>query len=37
MLERINKQKIQDEKLKAKELLAQAICHECDHLEGIII
>ncbi len=21
-------------KLKAKELLAQAICHECDHLEG---
>ena len=23
-------------KLKAKELLAQAICHECDHLEGIL-
>lgn len=24
------------EKLKAKDLLAQAICHECDHLEGIL-
>ena len=24
------------QKLKAKELLAQAICHECDHLEGIL-
>lgn len=24
------------EKLKAKELLAQAICHECDHLEGVL-
>ena len=24
------------EKLKAKELLAQAICHECDHLQGIL-
>ena len=23
-------------KLKAKELLAQAICHECDHLEGVL-
>lgn len=23
-------------KLKAKDLLAQAICHECDHLEGIL-
>ena len=23
-------------KLKAKELLAQAICHECDHLDGIL-
>ena len=23
-------------KLRAKELLAQAICHECDHLEGIL-
>ena len=23
-------------KLKAYELLAQAICHECDHLEGIL-
>ena len=21
-------------KVKAKELFAQAICHECDHLEG---
>ena len=24
------------DKLKAKDLLAQAICHECDHLEGIL-
>lgn len=24
------------EKLKAKDLLAQAVCHECDHLEGIL-
>ena len=24
------------QKLKAKDLLAQAICHECDHLEGIL-
>ncbi len=24
------------EKLKAKDLLAQAICHECDHLDGIL-
>ena len=24
------------EKLKAKDLLAQAICHECDHLEGVL-
>ena len=24
------------EKLKAKELLAQAICHECDHLQGVL-
>ena len=24
------------QKLKAKELLAQAICHECDHLEGVL-
>ena len=24
------------QKLKAKELLAQAICHECDHLSGIL-
>ena len=24
------------EKIKAKDLLAQAICHECDHLEGIL-
>ena len=23
-------------RLKAKDLLAQAICHECDHLEGIL-
>ncbi len=23
-------------KLKAKDLLAQAICHECDHLEGVL-
>ncbi len=23
-------------KLKARDLLAQAICHECDHLEGIL-
>ena len=23
-------------KLKAKDLLAQAICHECDHLEGTL-
>lgn len=23
-------------KLKAKDLLAQAICHECDHLDGIV-
>lgn len=23
-------------KLKAKDLLAQAVCHECDHLEGIL-
>ena len=23
-------------KLKAKDLLAQAICHECDHLDGIL-
>ena len=23
-------------KLKAKDLLAQAICHECDHLNGIV-
>ena len=23
-------------KIKAKDLLAQAICHECDHLEGIL-
>ena len=23
-------------KLKAKELLAQAICHECDHLNGVL-
>ena len=25
------------QKLKAKDLLAQAISHECDHLEGILI
>jgi peptide deformylase len=24
------------QKLKAKDLLAQAVCHECDHLEGIL-
>lgn len=24
------------EKLKAKDLFAQAICHECDHLEGTL-
>ena len=24
------------EKIKAKDLLAQAICHECDHLEGVL-
>lgn len=24
------------QKIKAKDLLAQAICHECDHLEGIL-
>ena len=24
------------QKLKAKDLLAQAICHECDHLEGVL-
>ena len=24
------------EKLKAKDLLAQAICHECDHLEAVL-
>ena len=23
-------------KLKAKDLLAQAICHECDHLDGVL-
>ena len=23
-------------KLKAKDLLAQAVCHECDHLDGIL-
>lgn len=23
-------------KIKAKDLLAQAICHECDHLEGVL-
>ena len=23
-------------KLKAKDLLAQAVCHECDHLEGVL-
>lgn len=23
-------------RLKAKDLLAQAICHECDHLDGIV-
>ena len=23
-------------KLKAKELLAQAVCHECDHLDGVL-
>ena len=26
----------QKKSLKAKELLAQAICHECDHLDGIL-
>lgn len=25
-----------NQKLKAKDLLAQAICHECDHLDGIL-
>ncbi len=25
-----------ESKIKAKDLLAQAICHECDHLEGIL-
>ena len=24
------------QKLKAKDLLAQAICHECDHLDGVL-
>lgn len=24
------------QKLKGKDLLAQAICHECDHLEGVL-
>ena len=24
------------EKLKARDLLAQAICHECDHLNGVL-
>lgn len=24
------------QKLKAKDLLAQAVCHECDHLEGVL-
>ena len=23
-------------KLKAKDLLAQAVCHECDHLDGVL-
>ena len=26
----------QKQKLKGKDLLAQAICHECDHLEGVL-
>lgn len=28
--------KAKKQKLKAKDLLAQAVCHECDHLEGIL-
>lgn len=28
--------KAEKQKLKAKDLLAQAVCHECDHLEGIL-
>ena len=29
-------EKAKKEKIKAKDLLAQAICHECDHLEGVL-